>query len=49
MRRWYKGSNRLMLVADSFDDYEDIIMAEEDGPIRVRGTVVWYQSAEEME
>lgn len=49
MRRWYKGSNRLMLVADSFDEHEDIIMAEEDGPIRVRGTVVWYQSAEEME
>lgn len=49
MRRWYKGSSRLMLVADSFDEYEDIVLAEDDAPIRVRGTVVWYQSAEEME
>lgn len=49
MRRWYKGSGTLMLVADSYSDgYEDIVLREEDGPVTVIGTVVWVQSADEM-
>lgn len=49
MRRWYRGSGTLMLVADSYSDgYEDIVLREEDGPVTVIGTVVWVQSAREM-
>lgn len=48
MRRWFRGSNTLMLTADSFDDLPDIVFGADDGPVRVIGTVVWYQSAEEM-
>lgn len=49
MRRWYKGSTKLMLSADSFEDYEDMIFGMDDGPVRVIGTVVWFQAADEME
>ena len=49
MRRWYKGSTKLMLSADSFEDYEDMIFGMDDGPVRVVGTVVWFQAASEME
>lgn len=49
MRRWYRGSSKLMLSADSFGEYEDMIFGPDDGPVRVLGTVVWYQSSEEME
>lgn len=48
MRRWYKGSSTLMLTADSHEDHDDIVLGQEDGPVRVVGTVVWYQAAEEM-
>lgn len=49
MRRWYKGSTKLMLSADSFEDYEDMIFGMDDGPVRVIGTVVWFQASDEME
>ena len=49
MRRWYKGSTKLMLSADSFEDYEDMIFGMDDGPVRVVGTVVWFQASNEME
>lgn len=49
MRRWYKGSTKLMLSADSFEDYDDMIFGMDDGPVRVIGTVVWFQAADEME
>lgn len=49
MRRWYRGSDALMLVADSYEDWDDIIRRAEDGPVSLVGTVVWYQSADEME
>ena len=48
MRRWYRGSGTLMLGADSHEDYEDIVLTEKDGPVKVIGTVVWVQSTEEM-
>ena len=38
-----------MLSADSFKDYEDMIFGMDDGPVRVIGTVVWFQAANEME
>lgn len=49
MRRWYRGGDTLMLVADSYGRYPDIVLTEEDGPIRLVGTVVWVQSAREMD
>lgn len=38
-----------MLVADSHAEHADIVLREEDGPIRVWGTVVWVQSHGEVE
>lgn len=49
MRRWYRGATTLMLSADSFREYDDMLFSPEDGPLRVLGVVVWYQSADEME
>lgn len=49
MRRWYRGGNTLMLVADSHGEHPDIVLGEESGPIRVLGVVVWAQSAREMD
>jgi len=49
MRRWYRGGDTLMLVADSYGKHPDIVLTEEDGPIRLVGTVVWVQSAREMD
>lgn len=49
MRRWYRGGDTLMLVADSFGRYPDIVLTEEDGPIKLVGTVVWVQSSKEMD
>lgn len=48
MRRWYRGSSTLMLSADSFEEQEDMIFGQDDGPVRVVGTVVWWQAPEEM-
>ena len=49
MRRWYRGSSNLMLCADSFSEHDDMVFGPEDGPVRVVGTVVWFQAAEELE
>lgn len=49
MRRWYRGGDTLMLVADSYGRHPDIVLTEEDGPIRLVGTVVWVQSSREMD
>lgn len=48
MRRWYRGSSTLMLTADSYEEQEDLVFSMDDGPVRVIGTVVWYQAPEEM-
>lgn len=48
MRRWYRGGDTLLLVADSHGDYPDIVLKWDDGPIRVIGVVVWVQSTEEL-
>lgn len=49
MRRWYRGSSTLMLTADSHGEQEDMVFGPEDGPVRVIGTVVWWQAPREME
>ena len=49
MRRWYRGSSNLMLCTDSFSEHDDMVFGPEDGPVRVVGTVVWFQAAEELE
>lgn len=49
MRRWYRGSSTLMLTADSHAEQEDMVFGPEDGPVRVIGTVVWWQAPREME
>lgn len=49
MRRWYRGSSTLMLAADSNEEQEDMVFGMDDGPVRVIGTVVWWQAPEEME
>lgn len=43
MRRWYRGSNTLMLVADSHSSQDDIILPGNEN-VRVLGTVVFAQS-----
>lgn len=49
MRRWFRGSSTLMLAADSFEEQEDMVFGADDGPVRVVGTVVWFQASGEME
>jgi repressor LexA len=49
MRKLYRGSTSLMLVADSYDDgWDDIIVSGDDHSVEVVGTVVWYQPREEF-
>lgn len=48
MRRWYRGGDTLLLVADSHEEYPDIVLRWESGPVRVLGVVVWVQSAGEL-
>ena len=44
VRRWLKGGQTLVLAADSFDEYEDIVLRWDDGPVKVHGVVVWAQA-----
>lgn len=47
MRRMYRGASALLLVADSFEEFDDIIVS--DGhEVRTYGTVVWFQPREEL-
>lgn len=48
MRRWYKGNNSLMLTADSYEEFEDLIFTSNEQSIKVIGTVVWFQAAKEL-
>ena len=43
LRCYYRGQSSLMLTADSFSEYEDIILTGED-PVRLIGVVVWFQA-----
>ena len=44
LRTYMRGSSTLMLTADSFSDYDDIIVTPDDPPVRTVGVVVWYQA-----
>lgn len=46
LRCYYRGQSSLMLTADSFSEYEDIILAGND-PVRLVGVVVWFQAERE--
>lgn len=47
LRAYYRGNSSLMLAADSFAEYEDIIITG-DEPVRLIGVVVWFQAAREF-
>ena len=49
LRVYMRGSSTLMLTADSFSEYPDITVTQDDPPVRTVGVVVWYQSSEEVE
>ncbi len=47
MRRLYRGGNTVMLVAESHEAHEDIVLADGDA-FKVLGVVVWAQPAEPL-
>ncbi len=49
MRRYYRGSQSLMLSPDSFNEAHQDVIYKEDEPIKLVGVVVWWQAAEMME
>lgn len=49
LRVYMRGSSTLMLTADSFSEYDDIIVTQDDPPVKTIGVVVWFQASEEME
>lgn len=50
MRKLYRCSTSLMLVADSYEDgWEDIIVSGDDHEVEMVGTVVWFQPREELQ
>ena len=48
LRSYFRGQSSLMLCADSFGEYEDIILTGDD-PVRLIGVVVWFQADKELE
>ena len=48
VRRLFYGNNTLMLASDSFETCPDVIITEPD-PTQVLGTVIWVQSANELQ
>lgn len=44
LRVYMRGSSTLMLTADSFSEYEDIIVTQDDPPVKTIGVVVWFQA-----
>lgn len=51
MRRLYRGATTLVLSPESWEGgYEDIVITQDDErTVEFHGTVVWFQSSEEME
>ena len=50
MRRLWRGANTLVLSPESHDpQWEDIVISADGADVRTWGTVVWFQSREEME
>ena len=48
LRVYMRGSSTLLLTADSFSEYEDIIVTQVDPPVRTVGVVVWYQAGSDV-
>lgn len=48
LRVYMRGSSTLMLTADSFSEYDDIIVKPDDPPVRTVGVVIWFQSAQDI-
>lgn len=48
IRRWMKGGDTLLLVADSHVGYPDIVIRAGAEPYNLWGVVFWVQSAEEL-
>lgn len=47
LRRYMRGQSSLMLVADSFSDYEDMVFTGDAVDVKLVGTVVWFQADHE--
>lgn len=47
LRVYMRGSSTVMLTADSFSEYPDIIVTHDDPPVRTIGVVVWFQAEED--
>lgn len=48
LRVYMRGSSTLMLTADSFSDYDDLIITPDDPPVNTVGVVVWYQAEKDI-
>lgn len=48
VRAWYRGSSVLLLSPDSTEQWEDVVVGPSDEPVRILGTVVWYQSIRDV-
>lgn len=48
MRRMYRGSSSMMLVADSYEGGYDDIIVTEGHEVELVGTVVWFQPRKEL-
>lgn len=47
LRRYYRGNSSLMLSADSFAAYDDMVFDRPEQEVRLVGVVVWFQAHEE--
>lgn len=49
VRVYMRGGSTLMLSPDSYSgEYEDIIVRPDDGPVSIKGVVVWYQAEDDL-
>ena len=49
VRVYMRGGSTLMLSPDSLSgEYEDIIVRPDDGPVSIKGVVVWYQAEDDL-
>lgn len=46
LRRYYRGQSSLLLAADSYESYDDLVFSGDD-EVRLLGVVVWFQAAKE--
>lgn len=46
LRRYMRGQSSLMLVADSYESYDDLVFSGDD-EVMLLGVVVWFQAAKE--